>query len=365
MKTALQLAESVKGQTYPNPPVGAVVVKNGQIVGLGAHLKSGESHAEVHAIEMAGEAVKKSTIYVTLEPCSHIGKTPSCADLIIAKEISRVVIATKDPNERVAGEGIKRLRRAGLDVIVGVLEEEAKHICDVFFHYIQTKRPFITLKSAISLDGKTATKTGESKWITSEAARRDVHHYRHIHDAILVGVNTILVDNPKLTTRLENGGKHPKRIILDTHLKTPFDSHIIQNGEAETIIFIGKEVPQQKIKQFKKYNHVKVIQLQTQNICVKDIIEILGKMEIASLFIEGGATVNDSFVRAGLINQYIVYIAPKLIGGKDAPTSVSGKGFATMDELLHLHIVDVETIGDDIKITAISKGETECVYGNR
>lgn len=357
MNIALQLAQSVKGQTSPNPPVGAVIVKNGQIIGMGAHLRAGEHHAEVYAIQMAGEHVNGSTLYVTLEPCSHIGKTPSCADLIIEKGISRVVIATKDPNEKVSGQGIERLKKANIDVTVGILEDEARQINDVFFHYITTKRPFITLKSAISFDGKTATKTGESKWITGKEARRDVHYYRHRHDAILVGVNTILKDDPQLTTRLEQGGKHPKRIVLDTNLNTPEEAYIIQHDEAETIIFIGNNVQKEKIALFKPYDHVRIIQLETEQIVIEDVVDILGEEEISSVFVEGGATVNDSFLRARLINEYILYIAPKLIGGKDAPTAISGEGFQSMSELFHLNIVSVEKKGDDVKLIARPKGD--------
>lgn len=357
MKIALQLAESVKGQTYPNPPVGAVLVKDGAIRGLGAHLQSGEVHAEVHALQMAGKHAKNATIYVTLEPCSHIGKTPSCADLIIKKQVSRVVIATKDPNKLVAGKGIHRLKQAGIDVTVGVLEAEATHVNDVFFHYIKTNRPFVTLKSAISLDGKTATKTGESKWITSEQAREDVHYYRHIHDAILVGVNTVLTDDPLLTTRLEHGGKSPKRVILDTHLKTPINARVIKNNEAETIIFVSKNVPSKKIDEFNTIQHVNVIQLETETIEIDDVLLKLGEHQIASLFVEGGATVNDSFVRAGLINEFIIYIAPKLIGGKEAPTAVSGQGFKSMSDLFLLNITNIEKVGPDVKLIARPKGD--------
>lgn len=358
MRIALQLAKSVKGQTGPNPPVGAVIVKDGVIRGLGAHLKAGEAHAEVHAINMAGEHAKNGTMYVTLEPCSHTGKTAPCAELIIEKEITRVVIATKDPNEKVSGKGIERLKQAGIDVQVGLLEDEALQINDIFFHYIKTKRPFITLKSAVSLDGKIATKTGESKWITSDESRQDVHYYRHIHDAILVGVNTVLKDNPKLTTRFEHGGKSPKRIVLDTNLNTPLKAHIVQQDDAETIIFVGSKVSKAKIEQFNKYQHVNIVQLKTEDICITHIVGILGKMGISSLFVEGGATVNDSFLRAGLINKFILYITPKLIGGKEAPTSFGGKGITSISEAFSLNIIDIKKIGADVKIIALPKEES-------
>jgi diaminohydroxyphosphoribosylaminopyrimidine deaminase/5-amino-6-(5-phosphoribosylamino)uracil reductase len=224
MNLALNLAKGTLGQTSPNPVVGAVLVKENQIVGMGAHLKAGEAHAEVHAIQMAGIKAKGATLYVTLEPCSHFGKTPPCSDLVIRTGIKKVFVATTDPNPQVAGTGIERIRKAGIEVHLGLLQEEARELNKVFFYNIRTGLPFVTLKSAISLDGKTATVTGESKWITGEEARNDVHQYRHQHDAILVGVNTLIKDNPTLTTRLASGGKNPVRIILDTHLRTPKDA---------------------------------------------------------------------------------------------------------------------------------------------
>lgn len=355
MKIALDVAESVKGQTSPNPPVAAVIVKDGIIRGIGAHLQAGEDHAEIAAIKMAGEHCVGATIYVTLEPCSHVGKTKPCADAVIAQSFKRVVVAIKDPNEKVAGKGITKLQKAGLDVTLGVLEKEARSLYDVFFHYITTKTPFITLKSAVSLDGKTATKTGESKWITGEAARKDVHHYRHIHDAILVGVNTVLQDDPLLTTRIEEG-KHPTRLILDTHLRTPLEANVLQNDDAKTIIFVGNHVKIEKIAIYKKYSHLSIIPLETATLSIQDIVGRLGELGISSLFVEGGATVNDAFLQAGLINQYILYLAPKLIGGKNAPTAITGEGFAHMADIFELEISHVEKIGEDVKIIATKKG---------
>src|SRR5699024_892490 len=355
MKLALQVAESVKGQTSPNPPVGAVIVKDGVIRGIGAHLQAGEDHAEIAAMKMAGAHCEGATIYLTLEPCSHVGKTKPCADAIIAQKFKRVVVAVEDPNEKVAGKGIAKLKDAGIDVTLGVLEEEARILYDVFFHYITSKTPFITLKSAVSLDGKTATKTGESKWITGEDARKDVHHYRHTHDAILVGVNTVLQDDPLLTTRIK-GGKHPTRIILDSHLRTPLEANVVQNDDTKTIIFVGRGVEDEKIALYEKLSHVSIISLETDSLSIRSIVGILGKLDIASLFVEGGATVNDAFLQAGLINQYIIYLAPKLIGGKDAPTAITGEGFAHMTDIFELEISHVEKIGEDVKIIATKKG---------
>ena len=221
MKIALDLARSAEGQTSPNPLVGAVCVKDGQIIGTGAHLKAGTPHAEVHALTMAGSEANGADLYVTLEPCAHTGKTAPCTDLLISKGIRRVFIASIDPFPSVNGKGIELLKAAGIEVITGILKEEAEQLNRAFFHFIKHGKPYVTLKAASTLDGRLSTQTGDSKWITSVASRTDVHHLRHTHDAILVGVQTVLHDNPFLTTRLPLGGKNPIRIILDRRLRTP------------------------------------------------------------------------------------------------------------------------------------------------
>lgn len=349
MKMAIALAKETLGQTTPNPVVGAVVVKNGRILGIGAHLKAGEPHAEVHAIQMAGENAQGATIYVTLEPCSHFGKTPPCADLIIKSGIKRVVVASVDPNPKVAGQGIKKLQDAGIEVEVGLLKEKADELNEVFFHYIQSKTPYVTLKSAISLDGKIATVTGESKWITGEEARLDVHRYRHQHDAILVGINTVLKDDPSLTTRLSGDGKNPIRVILDTHLRTPLTSKVVTDNLAETWIVVGNNVDANKQAEFTKRS-IKVIQLQQEKIEIMPLLKTLGELGVTSLFVEGGASINGSFLKEKAVQQIITYIAPKLIGGSDTPTSFGGSGVQSLSDALQVNIQSVEKIGDDIKI---------------
>ncbi|MFD1039993.1 bifunctional diaminohydroxyphosphoribosylaminopyrimidine deaminase/5-amino-6-(5-phosphoribosylamino)uracil reductase RibD [Virgibacillus byunsanensis] len=365
MRFALQLASTVSGQTSPNPPVGSVVVKEGQVVGFGAHLKAGEAHAEVHALQMAGDNAKGATIYVTLEPCSHHGRTPPCADLIIEKGISRAVIAVTDPNKKVAGRGIEKLKSAGIEVELGVLEAEGETVNAVFFHYTKTKTPFVTVKSATTLDGKTATVTGESKWITGKAARQDVHSYRHTHDAILVGVNTVIADNPKLTTRLANGvGKNPLRIVLDTRLRTPIDANVVTDNEAKTWIFTGKQVTKEEIEPFKAKDGVTVIQLDDEKINIDNVLQILGSEGIMSLFVEGGAEINDAFLQQKKINQMIMYLAPMLLGGKTAPTSFTGVGFESLTESLSLKIKHMEMIDQDIKFIAVPRKDETNVYRN-
>ncbi|WP_203362785.1 bifunctional diaminohydroxyphosphoribosylaminopyrimidine deaminase/5-amino-6-(5-phosphoribosylamino)uracil reductase RibD [Bacillus sp. REN10] len=364
MKIALSLAEGVRGQTSPNPPVGAVVVKDGRVIGMGAHMKAGEGHAEVHALAAAGEEARGADLYVTLEPCSHYGKTPPCADLTIAKGIKKVYIAVMDPNPAVAGRGIDRLRAAGIEVETGICEKEASELLAPFFHFIQTKTPYVTMKTAITADGKTAAYTGHSRWITSEQAREDVHYIRHQQDAILVGINTILQDNPILTTRLPQGGKHPIRVVLDTHLRIPLTANVVKNKQAETIVVCGQEAPQSKELQLIE-QEVKVIRLQTREIDIPLLLKKLGDIGIMTLLVEGGSEINASFIEKRAFQKMLIYVAPKLIGGKLAPTAVGGQGFAIMDEAVPLTFEKVEIIGQDIKITASPKegSETNCSQG--
>ncbi len=354
MNLALDLARGTLGQTSPNPVVGAVVVKNNQIAGMGAHLKAGDPHAEVHAIRMAGEKAKGATIYVTLEPCSHHGKTPPCSDLVIRSGIKKVFVATTDPNPLVAGEGIARMKKAGIEVEVGLLQSEARELNKVFFYHISTGLPYVTLKTAVTLDGKTATVSGESKWITGEEARKDVHEYRHQHDAILAGVNTVIQDDPSLTARLPSGGNNPIRIILDTHLRIPLHANVLHDQQSPTWIITGRNVDEIRKEKILELG-VKVIEMPNEQIIIQDVLKLLGEMGITSLFVEGGAEIHGSFLRERAFQQVITYIAPKLIGGKDAPASFGGTGIEKMAEAIDLNIKEMGMVGDDIKIIAEPK----------
>ncbi|WP_462409691.1 bifunctional diaminohydroxyphosphoribosylaminopyrimidine deaminase/5-amino-6-(5-phosphoribosylamino)uracil reductase RibD [Neobacillus sp. Marseille-QA0830] len=351
MRLALDLAKGALGQTSPNPAVGAILVKDNQLIGMGAHLKAGEPHAEVHAIRMAGDKAKGATLYVTLEPCSHYGKTPPCSDLVIQTGIKKVLVATTDPNPKVAGTGIERMRRAGIEVVAGLLEQEARELNKVFFYNIQTGLPYVTLKSAVSLDGKTATSTGESMWITGEDARMDVHQFRHRHDGILVGVNTIIKDNPTLTTRLPSGGKNPVRIILDTYLRTPLKSKMLTDGEAPVWIITGSEVKADHERAYRELG-VEIIKMDSSQISIQAMLSSLGKRGITSLFVEGGAEVHGSFLKERAFQQIITYIAPKLIGGRQAPASFGGYGIEKIEEAVNLTIKQVDLIGNDLRIIA-------------
>ncbi|MEC2393471.1 bifunctional diaminohydroxyphosphoribosylaminopyrimidine deaminase/5-amino-6-(5-phosphoribosylamino)uracil reductase RibD [Bacillus toyonensis] len=351
MNLALQNAKAMKGQTYPNPLVGAVIVNNNSIVGIGAHLKAGESHAEIHAIKMAKGKTQGATIYVTLEPCSHQGKTGPCALAIIEAGIKRVVIATLDPNPIVSGNGIKVLQNEGIEVIVGVCEEEAIKMNEVFNKYIVNKIPFVTLKSGITLDGKIATFSSNSKWITSEEAREDVHRLRNENAAILVGVNTVIKDNPELTTRIL-GGRNPIRIILDSTLKIPLDSKVVTDKKSETWIFTSQAYSPKKKSALEKLLNIKIFITEGESrVELKEVLRILGEHFIASLLIEGGGEVNASFIENKLVDKFIIYIAPKIIGGRDAPTFIEGNGIGEMKDAIEFSNLTFKRIGKDFKMT--------------
>ncbi|AQQ55008.1 riboflavin biosynthesis protein RibD [Planococcus lenghuensis] len=348
MNFAIQLASEAKGQTSPNPLVGAVCVNNHRIVGMGAHLEAGKPHAEVHALAMAGENARGSDLYVTLEPCSHYGKTPPCALKIIDSGVARVFIATLDPNPLVSGRGVKLLEEAGIEVITGLLKQEAAQMNQAFFHSITHQMPYVTLKSAVTLDGRMATEAGSSKWITSEEAREDVHRLRHIHDAILVGVNTVLHDQPFLTTRLPHGGKNPIRVILDRHLRTPADTPVTADPAAGTLIYCQEDAPD---VQYRK--HVEVIRLPDSVSFLQEVLRDLYTRGIMTLLVEGGPAVHSSFIEQGLVQELYLYQAPKLIG--NGPSVFTSNRRADMADSLKLEITDVDQLGSDIRIRAIFK----------
>lgn len=358
MQLAIALAKATAGQTSPNPSVGAVIVKNGELISTGVHLKAGMPHAEAAAIQAAGEQAKDAVMYVTLEPCSHYGKTPPCADAIINSGIKKVFVATLDPNPLVAGKGTERLRKAGIEVVTGLCEEEAVRLNEKFFHFIQHKTPFVTIKGAVSLDGKTAAKTGDSKWITSGEARQDVHNLRHEHDAILVGINTVLHDNPLLTTRRPQGGKNPVRIILDTECKIPLSARVVRDPSSKTIIFTGNHIDKQKAAQLTDLG-VEVISLDSSRISVREVLRILGEKGLMSVLVEGGSEIHASFIAEEAFQQIILYVAPKIIGGREAVPFIGGAGPDLVSQGKKLRFTNVEKIGPDLKITAVPLVEQE------
>ena len=353
MRLALELAETALGKTNPNPVVGAVIVKDGVVVGTGLHRKAGEPHAEVHAFNMAGEHAKGATLYVTLEPCSHYGKTPPCALLVKESGVKRVVVATEDPNPMVAGRGINLLKEAGIEVDVGILKEEAQKLNERFIYNMVHSKPFVISKVAMTLDGKIATYTGHSQWITGEAARKEVHQLRNQVDAILVGVGTVLADNPKLTTRLSGPSKNPIRIILDTHLRTPIQSNVADTKDAKTIIVTSMESNLEKAKQLEEKG-VQILRVPSINgrISMEEMLGNLYQLGITDILLEGGSEVNASFMRQGLIQKYLVYIAPKIAGGSNSFTPFRGEDIENINESVSLQFEKSEMVGLDMKITA-------------
>ncbi|WP_147534869.1 bifunctional diaminohydroxyphosphoribosylaminopyrimidine deaminase/5-amino-6-(5-phosphoribosylamino)uracil reductase RibD [Bacillus marasmi] len=354
MNLALELAASAKGKTNPNPLVGAVIVKNGMIVGSGLHRKAGEPHAEVHAFRMAGDHAKDGTLYVTLEPCSHYGKTPPCAELVKNSGVKRVVIAMEDPNPLVAGRGIRLLKEAGIEVEVGVLEKEARLLNERFIHNMIFKRPFIISKVAMTLDGKLATYNGHSKWITGSEARETVHRLRDQVDGIMVGIGTILTDNPELTTRLPEGGKSPIRIILDTKLRTPLDAKVTKvTDEAKTLIVVGENVDKEKVKVMTELG-VEIITASVNEFGfdLTCVLQKLYEKGITDILLEGGSELNGAFLKGNFIDKYIVYIAPKVLGGHRSKTPFAGLDAESMSEAINLDFDSIQQIGRDICITA-------------
>lgn len=355
MQRALQLAAQGLGKTSPNPLVGAVIVKDDQIVGEGYHKKAGTPHAEVHALNAAGDKARGATIYVTLEPCSHFGKTPPCADALIKAQVARVVIATLDPNPCVAGRGWQKLKAAGIVTEVGVLEEQAQRQNEVFFHYITTGKPFVSLKVAMTLDGRIATKSGSSRWITGEESRYYVHHLRNINQAIMVGIGTVLADDPLLNTRLEGEDtRDPVRIIIDGHLNIPLESQIVSTSRNQrTIIFTSPNTSREKIERLENYGvEVVVTGGSPQSLDLEEIMGYLGQKGITSVLLEGGSTLNGAMLERGLINKLYWFIAPKMVGGSHAPGPVGGAGVELMSQALVLKDSQLTRLGEDYLITA-------------
>ncbi|SFJ90153.1 bifunctional diaminohydroxyphosphoribosylaminopyrimidine deaminase/5-amino-6-(5-phosphoribosylamino)uracil reductase RibD [Thermoflavimicrobium dichotomicum] len=348
MRLAWQLAQSTAGQTAPNPMVGAVVVKDGYMVGSGAHLRAGTPHAEVHALNMAGEQAKEATLYVTLEPCNHYGRTPPCTEKILDSGIKRVVIGSLDPDPLVAGKGVERLREAGLEVILGVCEKECQRLNEAYFHHRRTGHPFVTLKMAMTLDGKIATIQGDSKWITNEESRQMVHQLRRQYDAILVGVGTVLKDDPRLTSRLEAGGIHPLRVILDSRLRTPVDAAITDTSVAPTWIFTTEGRDPEKERQLTAKG-VRIISTGMGPLVDLDVVlSELGRHGILSLLVEGGGEVNAAFLHGNYVQKVIAFVAPKLLGGRQSRTAVEGENPLYMSEAKCLKEIHVERYGDDL-----------------
>ncbi|MDR7435519.1 MAG: bifunctional diaminohydroxyphosphoribosylaminopyrimidine deaminase/5-amino-6-(5-phosphoribosylamino)uracil reductase RibD [Armatimonadota bacterium] len=351
MRIALALAQ--QGHPSPNPMVGAVVVKDGKIVGRGFHQAAGGPHAEVLALEEAGELAKGATLYVTLEPCAHYGRTPPCTEAIISAGIHRVVAPMEDPDPRVRGRGFTRLREAGIQVEVGLLAEEAEQLNAAYLKHRRTGLPLVIVKWAMSLDGKIATPTGESKWITGEEARELVHQMRSRCDAIAVGINTVLRDDPLLTARIP-GGRDPLRVVVDSRLRIPLEAQVITvPSQAATVVATTSQAPMEKIHKLESRGvEVWVLDGPEGKVDLHRLLEELGRREILSVLVEGGGTLIAGFVEAGLVDRVAAFVAPLIIGG-NGPSPVQGVGVASLAEALHLTKVSIRQVGRDVLIEGV------------
>ena len=360
MRRALELARKGEGHTSPNPMVGCVVVKDGRIISEGYHEKYGEFHAERNALTRCTEDTAGADLYVTLEPCCHQGKTPPCTDIIIEKKIARVFVGSMDSNPLVAGKGVQILRDHGIYVETGILDAECRKLNEVFYHYIATKTPFVVMKYAMTLDGKIACATGDSKWVTGEIARTQVHRMRGRYRGIMVGIGTVLADDPMLNCRVE-GGVDPVRIICDSNLHIPTESQIVKTAsDIETIVACSQEAleserKQEKIRRLKEAG-IQIIGTEgAHGVNLVELMKKLGGQNIDSILLEGGGTLNASALEDGIVNKVYAYIAGKLIGGMDARSPVEGMGIDRMADAITLQNMKIEKLGDDFCIVGYVK----------
>ena len=399
MKRAICLAKMATGHTSPNPLVGAVVVKNNTIVGEGYHHKAGEAHAEVHALDAAGEHARGATLYVTLEPCAHYGKTPPCAKRVVESGIARVVIGSTDPNPLVAGKGIQILTEAGIEVTTDVCVDECIQLNEHFFTFIQTHKPFVTIKSAMSLDGKIATFTGQSQWITNESSRKDGHILRASHDAMLVGIGTILADDPLLNCRLTRDelyeaiiNRHdvsidntlevhqPDIVILDSQGRTPTDAKVFMIPNRKVIVYVAKGCPEQRrialanagaiVEELPtksvRQGRTTDVAIDIKKIDIQACLEHLGKQGYTSVLVEGGSTIISSFVEALAFDKIVTYIGNLVIGGTNSTSAVGGTGFATLHDAPRLEFANSRILDNNIRIESYRVGrEGSYVYRYR
>lgn len=350
MKRALALAQKGVGWTAPNPMVGAVIVKDGVIIGEGYHETYGKAHAERNALAACSVSPEGATMYVTLEPCSHHGKQPPCVDAIIEAKVARVVIGSRDPNPLVSGRGVKRLREQGIEVTEDVLREECDRLNEVFMHYIRQQTPYVVLKTAMTLDGKIATRTGASKWVTGEAARAEVQALRHRYSAIMVGVGTVLADNPRLTCRLE-GAKQPLRVVCDSQLRTPLSATLVQTAKDVPTVIATASQDAKKCQAYQDLGcEVVVVTDAEGRVDLQKLMAWLGQRGIDSVLLEGGGTLNWAALEAGIVHKWYCYLAPKLFGGKDAKTSVEGVGVALPSDAVKLRFQTIRQVGEDVCI---------------
>jgi diaminohydroxyphosphoribosylaminopyrimidine deaminase / 5-amino-6-(5-phosphoribosylamino)uracil reductase len=358
MTLALCLAAKGQGTTSPNPMVGAVVVRQSRIIGQGFHLRPGTPHAEILALRQAGDRARGATLYITLEPCCHLKKrTPPCVPQILRSGVRRVVIAMQDPNPSVKGKGTAALRRAGLSVTIGIAQREAEELNKAYCHWMKTGRPYVTLKAGMTLDGKLATATGESRWITSAASRREVHQLRRSADAVLVGVGTVLADDPSLTARtgprLEKLAlQQPLRIVVDSRLRTPFKAEVLaQQDKAKTIIVTTAAAPAARRSALQKKGiEILTVPALQGRVSLSALLRELGRRGIMSLLVEGGSEVNAAMLKAKLIDHVRLYMAPLLLGGQNAKGVIGGTSPARLAGAITLRHVVTRSVGDDVVV---------------
>lgn len=358
MRMAIKLALKAQGKTSPNPLVGAVIVKSGEIIGRGFHHQAGGPHAEINALNEAGSKAKGAELYLNLEPCSHFGKTPPCVDTIIERKIRKVFVGMVDPNPLVSGNGIKKLKKAGIEVVTGILEAECRRINEVFIKYITTGRPFVILKTAASLDGRIAAESGDSQWITNEKSREYAHRVRNMVDAVLVGIGTVKKDDPLLTCRLKNRkGRDPIRIIVDSSLSISLNARVLNlDSPSPTIIAITPEAPLKKRAAIEKTG-ARILEVPSiKQVDLRLLMKALGKEGITSVLIEGGSAINTSALESGVVDKVLFFYAPKIIGGTRAPQMVGGKGIVKMKDALALHAITISRFGDDVMIEGYING---------
>lgn len=366
MKRAIELAKQGSGWTAPNPLVGAVVVKNGRVIGEGYHRKYGELHAERNALAACSEDPAGAILYVTLEPCCHYGKTPPCTEIIIEKKIAKVVIGSRDPNPKVAGKGARILREHGIEVVEDYMREACDALNPVFFHYITTKTPYVVLKFAMTLDGKIATRTGASKWITGEAARNHVHQLRGRYAGILAGIGTVLADDPMLNCRID-GAHQPLRIILDSHLRIPMGSRLVRSAKEYPLLIVCNESTRDREEGTSRIQKLEEAGAKVWTLPEKNghpdlnvLMQRLGEEKIDSVLIEGGGTVNEAALKAHIVHHVYAYIAPKIFGGEDAKTPVEGSGIRLPQECANLRLAKITVLLNDMLLEYDVEGETEC-----
>lgn len=350
MKMAIEIAKLGIGKTSPNPMVGAVIVKNGRIIGQGYHERYGDLHAERNALKNCVEDPKGSTIYVTLEPCCHTGKQPPCVEAIVEAGIARVFVGGRDPNPKVSGKGNSYLRSHGVEVTEDFMRKECDEINEIFLHFIRKKTPYIAMKYAMTLDGKIASVTGKSKWISCEKSREYVHKLRNKYRGILVGIGTVLKDDPLLTCRME-GGRNPVRIICDSKLRIPLNSRIVQSAKEIDTIVATLSTDEDKISRLKDMGvEIMYAKEKDKSIDVDDLLIKLGQRNIDSILVEGGGTINWSFIESGRVNKIYSFISPKILGGKEALSAVTGLGFDSPNLARNYQFISASHIGEDILI---------------